>query len=401
MSSERLSRRAELPWMRQLAAWAGASLLVVGVSYFLFLVTSSDFVAAVTDFEGDLAGVAAIERGISPYQTLGALADQIPDLDITYDLRNQWVVHSPLSLAGARAASAAFGDRAVDFARLVTIFGVLAGAGSLMRYAQRWGRLVVFSGLLGAVLLSVGLALDIYYVQGEVVLAALLASSLGLHRSGRKTLSLLVLGVAVAWRPWCAPIALFLPYSDSPTGDAMRVGSVAVGLTLIALPFVGGLESLWAWLTLALPENVAQYRAFPLNQSLTAAIWPAGGVITALVIVLLVATVRPRVSPDLRPTLGAISILGFLPLVWQHYWIGLVPVFIGRKAPRPLVLSLIAAFLLMGHLAGAWSPFLDRYGGRLGLLLVTVGLMVSIRSRLLPDRADDANDFPIRVLTQP
>lgn len=345
-----------------------------------FLVTVLGFQASVTDFEGNLAGVAAIDQGIIPYQTLGALADEVPGLDIPDNLRGQWVVHSPLSLAGARAMTLVFGEHALAVTRAVVVMGVLAGAAFLAEFGYRSGRWAVWACLLGAVLLSVGVALEIHYMQGQVVLAALLGASLWANRSSRSGLSLALLGLAVAWRPWCAPVALFLPRSDRPLADSAKVGLIAVGLTFAALPFVGGLTSLWEWLSTALPENLALYQNFPLNQSLIAPLWPVGGLITVTVLVALVVKVRPGLPADLRPTLGAISILGFLPLVWHHYWVGLLPAFLTRKAATPLLSSLTLAFLMMGHLLVSWSPFLDRNGGRLGLVLVIGGLIWSIRS---------------------
>lgn len=364
--------------------WLRVCFLVVGVLYVVIVTVNPRHLVVLTDLERDLAGAEAIEHGVVPYQTLGDLADQVPGLQIPAQARDEWVAHTPVSLAGARMLRLVTGDHAAAVARSIGIIGVAIGAAYLL-LCNRGASFPARAALVGAILLSSGVALDLYYVQGAALLASVLAFSLWLSHTGRRRAALIVLGLAVSWRPWCAPLAFFLPNSDRPLGDAVRVGSVAIVTTLAALPLVGGLYSLWSWLSDALPENGAYYIPFAWNISPIGAAWPVTGIVTLGGMFLLVVRVRPAISSDLRPVLGALAVLGLLPLVWPHYWVGLLPALLPPKRFPPVLLSAVTgAFLAMAEPIAPHSPLLDRVAGLLGVVLVSIGLLVASRSRPSP-----------------
>lgn len=366
----------------RIAVWLALATLLVAVLLFLDFLVDPRYAISPTDFDRDLAGAVAVEHGVVPYQTLGDLGDQILGLTIPEKLEDEWVAHSPLSVAAARVLRLLAGEQAPMVADWMGVIAVFSGVGYLVMRGYRDGNLPIWMALAATGLLSAGVGLDVLYLQGASLLAVFLGVTLWLHKSGRRHAALLLLGVAVAWRPWCAPIALFLPGSDKPLADGIRVGSVAILSTLAALPVIGGLASLWAWLFVALPANADQYLTFPWNVSLTGWLGPAGVAVGIGAILALTITVRPKIPPGLRPSLGALATLGFAPLVWPHYWVGLLPVLLPeRKSDPALLVSLSAAFLVMARPIAAHSALLDRLGAILAVCFVTAGLVVTVRSQ--------------------
>jgi hypothetical protein len=192
------------------------------------------------------------------------------------------------------------------------------------------------------------------------------------------------MSLCVAWRPWCAPLALFLPGSERPIKDAGWVGLGAVTLTLASLPAVGGLSALYDWLFVATPANVAENLDVSFNGALMA---PSLGAQVSLIALLaaigLVYARRERLG--VRALTGAsLAVLSFFPLVWPPHWIGLYPALLfGRAEDDAVVLG--SALLMMSNPLTTWhDPFYWPASTALAIVLLSWWLIRSYRHR--PER---------------
>ncbi|MGZ8783981.1 MAG: hypothetical protein ACXW1Y_00240 [Acidimicrobiia bacterium] len=282
----------------------------------------------ITDLGRDLLGVAAIERGGVPYQQIGDLIEQYgdPDLPLSGSPRlSGWIVHPPLALAGARALQAVFGSLSELVARRIGILGVVILTGAVIMILRRrtptWMMPVAI-----ATLVWVPTFTDTVWIQGNAFAGLGLCAVVFLDRNGQRTAARVVLGLLVAWKPWLAVFALALPRSTSVLKDVAVVGGSAMLATLAVLPFVGGFDTLLAWITKALPGNTAEARDTPSNLSWTS---PAGaGVATLLYLgtALAVALARRRLPRRLWLLLPVWLATSVAPFVWDHYWLALAPI---------------------------------------------------------------------------
>jgi hypothetical protein len=282
----------------------------------------------ITDLGRDLLGVAAIERGGVPYQQIGDLIEQYgdPDLPLSGSPRlSGWIVHPPLALAGARALQAVFGSQSELVARRIGILGVVILTGAVIMILRRrkptWMMPVAI-----ATLVWVPTFTDTVWIQGNALAGLGLCAVVFLDRDGQRVAARVVLGLLVAWKPWLAVFALALPRSTSVLKDVAVVGGSAMLATLAVLPFVGGFDTLLAWITKALPGNTTEARDTPSNLSWTA---PAGaGVATLLYLgtALAVALARNRLPRRLWLLLPVWLATAVAPFVWDHYWLALAPI---------------------------------------------------------------------------
>jgi hypothetical protein len=327
---------------------------------------------AVTDFGRDLAGAQAAILGINPYQQLGTLEPLLPGLVVPEEAETYWVAHSPLSIAAARLAFHVAGYDALEVARFAVALTSLVLIGwilfALRGRNETWKRMI----MAGAVAMSLGVETDYLWVQGAAILALLLAAVVQLNRTGKNLLAFCLFGLIVAWRPWCAPIALFLPH-ERKLKALVIAAFTATSATAASLPFVGGLDAVTAWFTDALPDNVDLYLRFDWNISL---IGPYFGVLIAVTLFALFAIIsnRRNFGDSWNIRLGALATLGLLPIVWHHYWTALSPLLIGSRRSDYLVTAF--AYLLMATPMIGGSSLAARVGAGVGLAILAFHLFV-------------------------
>ncbi|HLF41906.1 MAG TPA: hypothetical protein VJA46_00095 [Acidimicrobiia bacterium] len=339
---------------------------------------------SITDFGRDLLGARAAQVGVNPYQTVGELSLALPDWPVQPEAADLWVAHSPLSLALARGWLTVIGselaESIADFVQgisLVILLGWVWIFGN--RTGSGWHGLLLAS----ATALTLGFRLDAFWIQGASFLAMGVALVLLLDQNGRRNIALLILGVLVAWRPWVAPLALFLPGSRSSVKDGAQVALIATIATVLVLPWVGGWEAMTAWVSSALPENLDYYVVHGSNLSFTGSVLPVGiASVLYLAAGVLVASQRTRWPNESWPLLGAVVILTFTPLIWPHYWLALIAVVIWLAKERSFHWALLVLLVTAWPLTeppGVTSKMMSF----LGVLLLAAGLS----TRLIPGGA--------------
>lgn len=300
----------------------------------------------ITDLGRDLVGVSVVEQGGIPYGQIGDLISEFgaPHLPLSGPPRlSGWVVHPPLALAGARALLAISGSEAEAAGRCLGVLFTLGLAVAIVvmltRYKQSWAIAV---GL--ATLVWVPTFTDTIWIQGNALAGLALLTVILLEGSGRRTTGRIVLGLLVAWKPWLAVFALALPGSSSVLKDLAWVAATAVVATLASLPFVGGLDALWAWITEALPGNAVEARETPSNLSWTSL---AGSGVATLIYVGVagaIPLIRRRLPRQLWLLLPVGIATALAPFVWDHYWLALAPVvwFVASRAEFDLRIPVFA-----------------------------------------------------------
>lgn len=357
------------------ASAIGALILVLGLLVFSQSIVSPRYDVPVTDFGRDVAGAQAAIHGVNPYQQLGDLEVTVPNLSVPEDAEQFWVAHSPLSVAIARVAFHTFGEATVDVAKIAVVVSsvgviawILLGVGTMKSAATRMA-------LAGAVAMSLGIESDLLWVQGASLLALALGTLMSLLRRDRQWPAVVVLGFIVAWRPWCAPLALFLPKGRA-WWNAAGTALAATATTVVCASFIGGSVALRSWFTDALPQNTEAYLRSRWNLSVTG---PYLGIPLALLIFgSLIAVglfMKRRLTDDNRLRIGSTAILGFFPIVWAHYWTALITVVAGRKESQAVVLAyLCLAVPLVGE-----SPEATTVGAVASLLLMGSVVRSSIK----------------------
>lgn len=172
----------------------------------------------------------------------------------------------------------------------------------------------------------------------------------------------------MAWRPWCAPLALFLP-NGRVWWNAAGSALVATATTMASAFFIGGLGVLPIWFTDALPQNTNAYLQYAWNVSVTG---PYLGIPLALVVFGLVVAagllMKRRLSDDNGLRWCSVAILGLFPIVWAHYWTSLIAVVVGRKEAGTR--AVVLAYLCMAVPLVGDSPVATTVGAASALLLV-------------------------------
>lgn len=354
----------------------GYGLGLLGLVYLVFQIADPPNVPAVTDFRRDLVGAIAADHGLSPYQQLGDLQEEIPGLMIPESAAEYWVAHSPFSIAVARLFIVLGGESAEQLFWWVVVASSLV----LLTYfpASAKSGMPGRMGLAGALALTVGMGDDLVWLQGAAPLALGLGMGLVLARRHKRGLAFIVLGLCIAWRPWCAPIALLLPNSDRPTRDLLWASGVGLGLTLVVLPFLGGVDSLFDWLGHALPASTSAYIDFEWNLSLAARSLGAFGSTVAGVLVIALIRLRHRwQSSPLTTTQGAAAMLILLPLVWTWYWVCLYPLLLEGRDHGQVWVLVGSLLMLNAPLVGMNSQIV-----RLASVLAALGLALLSRFTL-------------------
>ncbi len=356
----------------------GWVLVAFGVVTIVFsLIQGPAYEIPVTDFGRDLVGADLARNGQSPYQEISGL----PPTDVVGGVGtgDSWIAHSPLAISMARTMLAVFDAKTAETVAKVLGVGVLIG----ILVWLIWGKGAIgrpwASAIAGSVALLMGVRSDIFWIQGASIVAMGMVGVLALIHSDRRHIGLVLLGVLVAWRPWLAPLALFLPRGKSALVDVTVVGGVAVTATLAALPAVGGWESLTDWITVALPENLAFYQTYEWNQSVVSPYVPPNiGTGLYLLVPLLLARFRRRLDEAVWPLVGALVVVAVSPIVWSQYWLALVPSFIWGRQHRPEALTLM--FLVMMWPVAESSASFARLTS---YLAIAIGSFVafSVRSR--------------------
>ena len=282
----------------------------------------------ITDLGRDLLGVTVVEEGGMPYQQIGDLLSQYepPDLPLSDAPRlSGWVVHPPLALAGARALLAVYGSDAELAGRRLGALGVVALAFAIIAILHRrkpaWAIPVAI-----ATVVWVPTFTDTVWIQGNALAGLGLLVVVLLDGKGRRVVALIILGLLVAWKPWLAVFALALPRSTSVVKDVAVVAGTAALATLAALPFVGGFDSLWAWITEALPGNTAEARDTPSNLSWISPAGPGLATLVYLGAALAIPMIRRRFPREIWLLLPVWVATALAPFVWDHYWLALAPV---------------------------------------------------------------------------
>ena len=351
-----------------------AGLLVIGVvSILVSFVIGPGYEIEYTDFGRDLVGAQLAQDDIVPYQELRVDGQQTGA---------HWVAHSPFAIAVALAWLNAAGPVGAELAAYVIEFAALMALGWFTVFSGRSvGERMALAGVFGAALLSMGARSDLFWLQGAAIVGLGLAAVYHFDRTGRRALGLILLGALVAWRPWVAPLALFLPGGKSPWRDLYPVALTATLLTLFSLPFLGGWEALRTWIGEALPSNAAFYQTYPWNQSLVGPWLPPWLAIAVYIAGLaLVARSRERIQREGWPMAAAASVLTLTPLVWSQYWIALVVCFIPGFRSRPVIGA--AVYLLMIWPLSESGAVVARFASYLAIGVVLVTLLWSRSSRL-------------------
>lgn len=324
----------------------------------------------ITDLGRDLLGVSALEQGGIPYQQMGDLIEDYgpPHLPLSGPpgLKG-WVVHPPLALAGARALLAIYGPDAELAGRRLGALAVVALTIAIIVILRRrkpaWTIPVAI-----ATLLWVPTFTDTVWIQGNAVAGLGLLAVALLDGNDRRIVARILLGLLVAWKPWLAIFALALPQSSSVVKDVAVVAGTAAVATLAALPFVGGFDSLRAWITEAMPGNVVEARDISSNLSWTFPLSPG----LATLIYIGAASAIPIIRRGLPRELWLLLPLGvattLAPFVWDHYWLALAPVVWLIASEAEVNLSLpaflwIALAVLPVALSGLGYPGVE-YRGR-------------------------------------
>ena len=334
----------------------GAMVFSVGVLWLVFRMAFAPPVA-VTDLDRDLIGARAAIEGYSPYQRLGEIEMLIPEIEVDEAWEPFWVSHAPFSIALARGMWMAFGDFAESVARI----GVVLSLGLLMIIPPLRMGLPLPLGLFlgGSLALSAGAALDIGFLQGAALLGVgiLVVFDLSIRHPA---LALAVMALCVAWRPWCAPLALFLPLANRPLRNAAWVAIGATGVTLASLPALGGLQALYDWLWVAAPANLGENLRVQFNGSLLAP--AAGAVVSGALLVASVAALATLRSRIRSQHLGgaSLAVLAFFPLVWPPHWVGLYPGLVFERSEEDAIVLGVALLILANPLTTWGGPVVWR-----------------------------------------
>ena len=294
----------------------------------------------ITDLGRDLLGAAVVEQGGLPYGQIDDLILQYeaPELPLSGSPRSSgWVVHPPLAIAGARALLMASGSEAELAGRQI---GALFTLGLMVAIVVLVvGRKPAWAAPAGLVtLVWAPTFTDTIWIQGNALAGLGLLAVLLLDRSSRRTAALILMGFLTAWKPWLAVFALALPRSSSVLKDLAWVASTAILVTLAALPFVGGFDALWVWLTEALPGNAVEARDTPSNLSWTSFVGSGLATIIYVGVASAIPFARRRLSRELWLLLPVGVSTALAPFVWDHYWLALAPVvwFVFREAHTDL-----------------------------------------------------------------
>jgi hypothetical protein len=308
-----------------------AAICLVAVAAMLVwrVANGPSYIIPLTDFGRDLMGADAVRAGLSPYQTVGDLLPHLPQWDLLPQANDHWIAHSPFAIALARSWSAVFGSGSEATFGLVNWFAFGFVATWLgMHATQRFGR----SGgvaVAAAFAMAYGLAPDIWYLNGASLAALGLVIVYETERSQRRWISLCLLGVLIAWRPWLAPLALFMPSRRSLPRDLLAVGAVAGAITFASVLWIGGLPVLRDWIFVAMPGNFEHVESWPLNMSILGSL-TASRFSTPLFIVLTLAAalLTRRVDRKHWWVMAVITIVVASPLVWPQYWLNLAPLLV-------------------------------------------------------------------------
>jgi hypothetical protein len=300
--------------------FAGFIALVV-LTYVAFLARES--APIVSDFGRDLVGVDAIQRGESPYQRLVDIVEGPTEIPETW-----WVAHSPVSIAVARAMRAIVGsdsgvESVIRFGSVVAawLMGYILARRALERGWRLW-EVVSLALLLPS---SMFLAVDVAWVQTGALVGLGLAVVLMLDDAARERATMLSLGCLVAWRPWLAPLIVAFPTRRPRFGTDLATICVAISLTLLALPAVGGWDALAAWLTVALPANVESLWQEAQNYSISRQL-PLDWVTPVYALtVACVVLARHWVKAAWLPVLAALVALTAGPISWNTYLLAVLP----------------------------------------------------------------------------
>jgi hypothetical protein len=373
---ESKTRLLERPSLRMWLAWTvlGGGIMSIVVA----LLVGPSYETPVTDFGRDLLGAALAESGDNPYQEIANLSPSaINGFADDAGQGTTWVAHSPFSLAIALLSLKLLPLQYLEPVALGVLVAAFILIGIITLRTTR--RLPSESSLaiVGASALMMGVRTDLFWIQGSALVAVGLFAVYRLDIKGQKHLAVFLLGALIAWRPWLAPLALFLPDGTSPWRDAARVGAVAVTLTLISLTFVGGWDSLQQWLTVALPANLEFYRTYEWNLSLIGPYLPKMLTYAAYTaIILFAAHSRVRLPSSTWPLLGALLVLALSPLVWSHYWLALLPCLVVSLRYRG-DLAIVVLLALIWPVA-EYSGLMSRFSSYVALILA--GSLVLLES---------------------
>jgi hypothetical protein len=364
-------------WIRPLSV----ALLVIAAIYVWDVAQGPPYVLPLTDLGRDLIGAEASRIGVSPYQTVGDLSAHLPEWDVSPHALDHWVAHSPYSIAAARAWFLAFG------AHSEVVFRIVIWAG--LAFTTIWlgfrvaARFTVYHGIAVGSLVAtmVGVAPDIWYLHASSVGAALLIGVYHLERANRRVAALLLLGLTVAWKPWLAPLALFLPHREKVLHDAAIVGTTAVVANLFGLAWIGGLPVLGDWLFTAYPNNFHDVEHWPLNLSVVGSFISSTYSTVLFVGVTAIAAGLTRFVPRERWwLLGTLTIVVASPLVWPHYWLNLIPIIVlsFRRASYPWLLLLMLFW--SSNVAGTSRVVMQS--------CAVLAVLILVREVVLADRAE-------------
>lgn len=330
--------------------------LVMGLVTVVAVALGPPYVVPVTDLGRDVIGAHGAAAGVAPYQRLGELSSYVPDYIEVHEASSYPVAHPPLAIAVAWGLSAVAGPAIETVVRLMSWFALGFVATWLGLFVA--SRLTAWHGVAvaGGVAMSLGLAPDIWYLNGGAIAATALIAVFELERSRFRLVGLLLLGLLVAWKPWLAPLACFLPHRRRALFDLSVVASIAVTANLIGAMGIGGVTLFFEWVRVAVPLNLAEETKSAWNLSLIGGFIPSrlsGLVFMGACLIGLAAT--RFVRRDRWLLLAVVVIAVASPLMWHTYWLTMAPLLVlGFR--RSSIASLLLVLLLLSDPLARLGP---------------------------------------------
>lgn len=330
----------------------GVVALVIGLVTVVTVALGPPYLVPVTDVGRDVIGAHGAAAGVSPYQRLGDLRSYVPYYIEVHEASSYPVAHPPLAIAVAWGLSTMAGPATETVVRVMSWFALGFVATWLGLFAA--SRLTTWHGVAGAgaVAASLGLAPDIWYLNGGAIAAMALIAVFELERSRFRLVGLILLGLLVAWKPWLAPVACFLPHRRRALVDVGMVASIAVTANLIGTMGMGGIAAFLDWVRLMVPLNLAEETISAWNLSLIGGHIPpqiSGLVFVGATIVGLL--VSRYIERDRWLLLAVVVIAIASPLVWHTYWLTMTPLLVLGFRRSSFVSLLLVLLLLSDPLA--------------------------------------------------
>ena len=324
-----------------------------------------------SDFRRDVIGSELAAAGETPYQRVYLRIG--PETHPTLGDEG-WIAHSPVSIAVAGALSSTADESTVEtWLEILALLSPAVLAMVLIRISvgTRWTRL----GIVAVTVLGIPALENVTWLQTSGALALALVAVLLASERGHLRRATVLLGLLTAIKVWPAFLALML--RGRRIENTLWVAGVSAGLTLVALPLIGGVSVLGDWVLTALPENVDEFLGSSFS-ALSAAGLPAYVRLVAYVSAMAIAALV-RTTPENRVGFAAALHFALAPLVWPWMVLALLPALLWpviRVRATPIVT--LACFALPVFSVAPGLPIALGISHEISRYLIQVGQVVSI-----------------------